>query len=280
MVQKRRKVVNRFTAYTPPVAEPRGVQGAGEDVPPELRRLWRLVTRARTGRPAGLDVERIVAAAVELADRNGIAGVSMTKVAESLGVTAMALYTHVGSKDQLLALMQDRASGLPPDPDPERGWQDGLMEWARALRRVYLAHPWLAELPILAPPLGPHQVAWMEAALQILEPTGLDWPEKLNTVDLLAGYVLQASRKAMELAAGRRARGVDRVHDERAYGRALGRLIDRERYPNVNALITSGLFERTTSAPSDPVDDPDFLFGLERLLDGIEVLCRRRRGEA
>jgi len=120
----------------------------------------------------------------------------------------------------------------------------------------------------------------MEAALQILEPTGLDWPEKLNTVDLLAGYVLQASRKAMELAAGRRARGVDRVHDERAYGRALGRLIDQERYPNVNALITSGLFERTTSAPSDPVDDPDFLFGLERLLDGIEVLCRRRRGEA
>jgi AcrR family transcriptional regulator len=253
---------------------------AADDVPIELKRLWRLTTRSRTGRPAELDVELIVRTAVDLADRDGVAGVSMTKVANRLGVTAMALYTHVGSKEHLLELMQDLASGLPPKPDPEQDWRDGLTVWAQALRRMYDAHPWLAELPIHGPPLGPHQVAWMEAALQVLEPTGLEWGEKLNTINLLAGYVLHSSRQAIDLAAGRQARKVDRVRDERAYGRALGKLIDRDRFPQMNALLTSGLFERTAPPPSDPAEDPDFRFGLDRLLDGIAKLCQSRQSEA
>jgi len=151
------------------------------------------------------------------------------------------------------------------------------LEWARALRRVYVAHPWLAELPILAPPLGPHQVTWMEVALQILEPTGAREAEHRRPAGRLrAPGEPQGHGAGCQVPGARRRPRPRRTRLRPGAGPAdrPGAVSERER------LVTSGLFERTTSAPSDPVDDPDFLFGLERLIGGIEVLCRRRRGEA
>ncbi|MFB4289794.1 TetR/AcrR family transcriptional regulator [Nonomuraea sp. ATR24] len=80
-------------------------------VPPALRRLWRLPESSRLGRPAALDVDLVVAAAVEIADRDGLGGVTIPKVAKSLGFTGMSLYRYVGSKDELLTLMADAAAG-------------------------------------------------------------------------------------------------------------------------------------------------------------------------
>lgn len=245
----------------------------GGEIPAELARLWRLTTQSRLGRPAELDVEKVVRAAVELADRDGIDGVSMAKLSQSLGVTSMAIYHHVSSKNQLLVLMRDLAHSDPPriDADPA-DWRGGLRQWARAMRTVHHAHTWLARLPIAAPPLGPQQVRWMEAALRALGHTGLDWGEKFGVLSLVSGYVVQTSRLDADLRRSRAERGLDQAQTQRAYGRALAALIDPDRFPEVTNLLASGLFERLPAEPSDlSADDPGFVFGLERLLDGIEA---------
>src|SRR5262245_41547129 len=130
---------------------------SGDDLPPDLRRLWRLEGAASgRGRPAALDIDRVVKAAVALADRDGLSGVTLPRIAKALGCSAMALYRYVGSKEALWALMCDLALGPPPaiDTRPEQ-WREGLEQWAVAERRLNHRRPWLARLPITGPPAGP-----------------------------------------------------------------------------------------------------------------------------
>lgn len=248
---------------------------ADQDEPPvELARLWRLpVPVSGLGRPAALDTERVVRAGVELADRDGLQGATLPKIAKELGVTAMSLYRHVGSKDELLVLMRDLAYGAPPEAvAASEGWRAGLRQWAVAQRMVNYRHPWLPRLPVAGPPAGPYEIAWMEAGLSVLCGTGLDWAAKVGCMLLLAGYVRQASLLNQDQAQGRSATGLSQEETERAYSRTLARLITPDRFPQMARLLSSGLFEAAQDgAYDDPVQDPDFVFGLERVLDGIAV---------
>ncbi|WP_158883246.1 TetR/AcrR family transcriptional regulator [Amycolatopsis anabasis] len=237
-------------------------------VPAELRRLWGRSEPARLGRPAELDVERVVAAAVALADRDGLAGVTLPKVAKALGFTSMSLYRYVGSKDELLVLMGDAALGDPPEIGAT-SWRAGLREWARAQWEVCRRRPWLARLPLPGPPPGPHHVAWMEVALRVLRGTGLGWAEKLGVLGLIGGYVRQNSLQAQDFATAR-AEGQDQADVERDYGRALSRLVDPDRFPEAAELFASGVFE---DPPPDGADD-EFTFGLELILDGVAAAVR------
>ncbi|MEV8436013.1 TetR/AcrR family transcriptional regulator [Actinosynnema sp. NPDC051121] len=242
---------------------------ANEDViPAPLRRLWRISEPTRLGRPPALDIDRVVTAAVEIADRDGLGGVTLPKVAQTLGFTGMSLYRHVGSKDELLTLMADHAIGQPPAADTG-DWRAGLRGWAFAQREVFQRRPWLTGVPLSGPPSGPNQVAWMEAALAILARTGLDWPHKLGVLALIGGYVVQSVRQHHELAAGRAA-GQGRADAERDYGRALARLVDAERFPETAGLFASPLFEAPPSdLPDSLIADADFTLGLDLILDGV-----------
>ncbi|WP_055703027.1 MULTISPECIES: TetR/AcrR family transcriptional regulator [Streptomyces] len=245
-----------------------------EDAPAELARLWRLRPSASgLGRPAALDTERVVRTGVELADRDGLQGATLPKIAKELDVSAMSLYRHVGSKDELLVLMRDLALGLPPRSvtEPE-GWRAGLREWAVAQRLLNHRRPWLPRLPLSGPPVGPHEVAWMEAGLGALSGTALDWAGKVGSLTLLSGYVRQVSLLSQEQERGRSGTGMGQAESERAYARTLARLITSERYPQTALLLSSGTFEAVPDdAYDDPSADPDFTFGLERVLDGIAV---------
>ena len=84
------------------------------DIPVELRRMWGLPSSSGLGRPAQLDLPRVLRTAVRLADRRGLEGVSLPKIANALGYTTMSLYRYVGCKDELLSLMRDFAIGDPP----------------------------------------------------------------------------------------------------------------------------------------------------------------------
>ncbi|SCE86715.1 regulatory protein, tetR family [Micromonospora viridifaciens] len=239
-------------------------------IPAPLRRLWRLPESSRLGRPATLDVDRIVAAAVEIADRDGLGGVTLPKVAESLGFTGMSLYRHVGSKDELLTLMADHALGAPPDLDTD-DWRDGLRRWAFAQRAVLQRRPWLTRVPTSGPPSGPHQIAWMEVALKIMSRTPLDWANKVGALMLISGYVVQSVRQHRELAEGR-AEGQGQADAERDYGRAMARLVDPARFPEAARLFSSMLFEAPPpDTPSTAIADADFSLGLELILDGVAV---------
>lgn len=225
----------------------------GSHVPPGLRRLWRVPAATQLGRPAELDVDRVLAAALVLADRDGLPGVTLPKVAEALGVTKMALYRYVGSKDELFTLLADYA--LPPPPDLDDDWRPALRRWAHGNRDVYRRHPWLAQIPFTGPPAGPNAIAWLDAALRALRGTGLDWGAKVGVVVLLGGWVRQAGNLAHEFPDHAQA------EIERDYGRALVELVEPERFPDAAAMFTSGVFEAT--------DDSDFDFGLEIVLDGV-----------
>ncbi len=243
-------------------------------IPAPLRRLWGIPESSRLGRPAALDVNRVVAAAVKIADRDGLGGVTLPKVAKSLGVTGMSLYRHVGSKDELLTLMADSAMGVPPEMDVD-DWREGLRSWAFAQRAVFQRRPWLTRVPVSGPPSGPNQIAWMEAGLAVLSRTRLDWAHKVGILLLISGYVVQSVRQYDELVASR-AEGQGQADAERDYGRALARLIQPERFPETARLLSSALFEASPSdTPDVTIADADFSIGLELILDGVAVRIER-----
>jgi TetR/AcrR family transcriptional regulator, tetracycline repressor protein len=118
--------------------------------------------------------DAIVTAAIGLLDREGLAALSMRKLAEELGTGAATLYWHVGSKDGLLDLVMDEiiGEGKVPDPDPPR-WQEQLKQIARDQRAAILRHPWIVRVSIGRIPMGPNALRYSERILAILRAGGL-----------------------------------------------------------------------------------------------------------
>ena len=245
---------------------------SGTGLPPGVETAWGLRERPGKGPRPGLSVDRIVRAAIELAAAEGIAAVSMSRVASSLGVSTMSLYRYVSSKDELLVLMEDTAYGMPPEgPAPEEeGWRAALAHWARSHRAVLYRNLWMLRIPISTPPITPHSVAWMERGLVCLRGTGLDEGEKLRIILLVSGFVRNEATLTADVEAAARASGRTADETMASYSRLLAKLTDPHRFPAVTAALASGALDRA--------DDPDeeFTFGLERVLDGIEVLVEAR----
>lgn len=243
-----------------------------DELPRSLEVLWGRTERRTRGTTQALSLERIVAAAIELADANGLHALSMAHLAERLGCATMSLYRHVASKDELLVFMMDAAPGKPPRIDAAvLGWRGGLERWARELRSVYFRHPWILQVAIGRPPLEPGQLSWVDCGLQTLANTGLSPNEQLSVILLVLNYV----RGEAQIRAGLRVTSGHsswNSQETRAwYGRTLARLIDAERFPALASVVAAGYF-----APSDDNADgtTDFDFGLARILDGVEMRLR------
>jgi AcrR family transcriptional regulator len=137
---------------------------------------------------ASLDQETVVDAAVSLADDQGLDAVSLRRVAARLGVTPMALYRYVESKDDLLDAMADRLYERLTLPCSEANWWEGLAELARSTRRVLLGRPWAA--PLFARPLaGPHAHAVDEALQGALRAAGFSAADAHELHDRLSNMV-------------------------------------------------------------------------------------------
>ncbi len=231
-------------------------------IPASLAAAWGLRGRPSRGPKPGLSLERIVDAGVQVASSEGLAALSMARVAQELGTSTMSLYRYVAAKDELLALMVDAALGPPPAPGPEAGWRRALSDWAWGYHQRLSAHPWTVRVPITEPPTTPNQVAWMERALWSLRGTGLGEEEKASVLLLLSGYVRNDATLTVELTAS------GFISDEAmlGYSRRLATLTDPDRFPAIHALLRAGVFDR-----ADP-PEKEFGFGLERILDGIEAL--------
>ncbi len=250
-----------------------------ELLPAAISRAWGLqAAPARGPRPA-LSAERIVESAVVLADTEGLAAVSMSRVATQLGASTMALYRHVAAKEELLLLMVDAAYGDPPPRDGAADgtgggtdggdWRAGMSHWAHSIRAVLHRHPWILGVPISGPPALPHEVAWMEQGLAAMRDTGLAEAEKLSVILLVSGFVRNEATLMAGLVAAQQT-GSATLEVMANYGRILSRVLDPDRHPAISAALAAGVFD------GDDPPDTEFTFGLERLLDGIEVLVRRR----
>ncbi len=204
-----------------------------------------------------LNAERIVVAAIALADEDGLPAVSMARVAKRLGFTTMALYRHIASKDELLALMLDAALVLEPE-EPASGWREGLEQWAWQILRVVRRHPWWLQVPVAPPPTGPNTFALMERGLRPLGETALDESTKAGMILLVNGYVMWQARLEIELTDA----GVE------AYRAAVEAGAD-ELSPHLQAMVDAGAFE-----DEEDTRDEDFAWGLGILMDGFAVKIR------
>ncbi|MEV0804571.1 TetR/AcrR family transcriptional regulator [Kribbella sp. NPDC050281] len=240
------------------------------ELPPDVALMWRLREAPRRGPKPSLSLDDIVRAAIEIADAdNDLGAVSMARVAERLGNSTMALYRHVKSKDDLLVLMSDAAIERP-DPMPEGvDWRTGLTFWADNVLAAIRKHRWYAKIPISGPPAGPNNLAWFDAALGVLNGTGLPEEAKVGVVMGLITYVQGQIRVAFDLAAG---------YDEnpaafQQFGATLRQVADPRQYPAVARLVEAGVFDEVGNFEDE--SDQDFDFGLQLYLDGVAAYIDR-----
>ena len=254
------------------------VMGASIRVDPALRRrsqlLWEDRTPATRGPKAGLTPEGVVQAAIEIADEEGLAAVTMHAVAAKVGLTTMAIYRYFPNKEALLDAIIDAGMGLPPRPtEPRDDWRSEVTRWAHAKRAMLIARPWLAELPFVAAPHGPNWLSWLEAVADSLSRTGITGVLVGQMLSIVDGYTRGASDTAISLARAERS-GTSTEQWAAAVGADLGRAIGDARFPAFAALLM---------APPDGKPwtmDESFDFGLQRVLDGIElfITSTTRRG--
>src|SRR4051794_25910795 len=122
--------------------------------------LWEPPAAGRRGPKPRVDRAQIVAAALRVADDEGIDAASMQRIAAEIGVTKMALYRHVPGRAELIALMIEAAMGRAPDTSGS--WRDGLRAWAEAMRVSFSAHRWLSAVASGARLIGPVELSWLE----------------------------------------------------------------------------------------------------------------------
>ncbi|MEV8441974.1 TetR/AcrR family transcriptional regulator [Actinosynnema sp. NPDC051121] len=245
-----------------------------------MRLLWRA---PGGGAGPGLSVDVIVDAAIEVADRDGMAALSMRAVGERLGRSAMALYTHVPSKAELLDLMYDRVLGeLRSEYALDDGWRAALRAWAVDAREFFLAHPWVLQVSQARPVLGPNEFAMLEALVAILRPTGLGRSVLRGVVGAVVQFVRGA---AGVIAEARRAAGETGMTDEEWWFSRAG--LFEEVAPDFAARfpLSAWLGEEEPPVVEGEEDVPylerdavgNFVTGLEVLLDGVEAAVARAR---
>jgi AcrR family transcriptional regulator len=247
------------------MTRPKASSDATPSVPPSVELAWGIRERPSKGPKRGLTLDLIVAAAVKVALTDGIGAVSMARVAADLGASTMSLYRYVSAKDELLMLMVDTALGPPPELSSAE-WRSGLATWAAAERAAYRRHPWSLRVPINGPPLGPNNVAWLNAALQCLAETNLSEQEKLSSVLLITGFVRNEATLTADFSAA------SAGHDATlTYGAILRYLTTPEQFPALHRTLQSGSLDDEEGMGNE------FDFGLERILDGIAVLMLSAR---
>lgn len=235
--------------------------------------LWGAAERGRRGPKPRFSVDDLVDAAIAVADAEGLAAVSMRRVAEAIGVSPMSLYTYVQSKAELTNLMFDRVLGEMQDPDPAEGWRACLSFVACQRWTLTERHPWVLDLAVHRPPLGPNLLARVEAMLVALDGTGLSDIEKDMVIDVLHNYIAGALHEAREAREAEQRTGLT---DEQWFSiaePALQARLDPDRFPAVKRL--GAAWWEARHELSDPVRR--FKQGLEVVLDGVAVFIASRR---
>ncbi|MYV99250.1 TetR/AcrR family transcriptional regulator C-terminal domain-containing protein, partial [Streptomyces sp. SID3343] len=194
-------------------------------------------------------------------------------IAAGTGFTKMALYRHVPSRAALVALMVDTALGAPAAPlapaarpfpgVPAGEWRERLAGWARAMLAVLREHPWLLAAMPGHRVLGPNETDWIESALVALADTGLAGDEQLDAVFLVVGHVRNVAQQSVSSPTAYRDEPEELMSSMVAG--ATGEHADR--YPALTAAVGS----------AEGARDNALAFGLDRILDGLELLIDRRR---
>jgi AcrR family transcriptional regulator len=157
--------------------------------------IWSRPERGSRGPTPTHSRDSIVAAAVALADAEGIAAVSMRAVAAALGTSAGSLYRYLSSRDDLLDLMTDHVVGeLRPYPPAQGDWLDTMLLLGRRQLALHRRHPWLLDVLQRATGIGPESLAWFDSCLRILEPVRSAVSAKFEAIAMMTGVVSLVAR--------------------------------------------------------------------------------------
>src|SRR5690606_37225167 len=246
------------------------------ELPRSLALAWGVAAHPQRGPKRELSIERIVEAAIAIADESGLAAVSMAAIANSLGFTPMSLYRYVSAKDDLVVLMQDHAVGVPfeaiRDTLLEHGWRAGLAAWAAGNVGVYREHPWVLDVPVAGVAATLHSAAWLDVGLETLAGLPLTEAEKLATVIVVMGQCRWQGLVERSYAEAARAAGGDLQAVDAGMEAMMRYFITPEAFPAIAQAVAQGAFG---------MDSPDpFAYGIERVLDGIEGYVAERAAGA
>ncbi|MFI6152465.1 TetR/AcrR family transcriptional regulator C-terminal domain-containing protein [Kitasatospora sp. NPDC051170] len=230
----------------------------------------------RGGGDGELGPDRIVLAAIRLADTEGLAALSMRRIATELDVATMSLYRHVPSKDELLRLMTGVcfAEQPLPAPPPPGQWREGLEAVARLQWAIYRRHPWLAStMSFTRPTLVADAALHTERSLAVLAGLGLSGEEMAQAAVTLAAFACGLAVHFEREVQAEQDSGMSA--DEWMDGRHGGEdhtelMTDTERFPMFESLHRGPEIDMSLNAL--------FEFGLVRMLDGIGALVGNRGG--
>ncbi len=255
-----------------------GDDEAFRNLPNAVRLSWGKVKQPKRGPKGELSIPQIVEAAIAIADRDGLGAVSMSRVAQSLGFTTMSLYRYVDSKDDLLVLMMDAACDIPLPPErPDEDWRQEMRDYVNATIQFIRDHPWFVDIPITSVPLTPNHLRIVDWGLRTMRNLPLNGYEKMSFVLLLSGYARNVGIVLRDMDRALKAGTAPDSFSGRGYTKELKLLVGPDRYPYLHPLVQSGVYTEE-SAEGNTVGD-DFLFGLERILDGIEVYLQGKQAE-
>lgn len=197
--------------------------------------------------------ERVLRAALAVADAEGLAALTMRRLGQELGVEAMSLYNHVESKDQILDGMLDLVAAEIEGPAEATGWRTGMRTQAISAHDALLRHPWAGMLWV-RPTIGPARMRHMDGVLRTLREAGFPLPlldRAFHTLENhITGHALQ--RVSFPLAEEEIAEGGARFLQQ----------LDVEAYPELAAHVRWHLDQSG--------GDDEFEFGLDLILDGLE----------
>ncbi|AKU15552.1 TetR/AcrR family transcriptional regulator [Luteipulveratus mongoliensis] len=225
-----------------------------------LELLWGLRTPAKRGPKAAFEVSDIAAAAVAIADADGVDAVSMEQVAARLGYTKMSLYRYVKSKSELLAVMIELAIDEPPDlTGVKGGWRAQARRWATLMWETWDRHPWVPVVTVGERAVGPNEVGWSVAGLSIFTGTALTRAEAVDAVALLSAHLHNSHAPSTA--------GSQPWTPELRADPVLADVMSRAGadYPALDHILKG----RAVSADRRT-------FGLERILDGIDQHLQKK----
>ncbi|MDX2261264.1 MAG: TetR/AcrR family transcriptional regulator [Gemmatimonadales bacterium] len=214
-----------------------------------------------TSRRSPLTRERVLRAAVRLADKQGLDALSMRRLAATLKVEAMSLYNHVANKDDVLDGMVDLIIGEITLPTPGDDWKAAMRARATSAHAVMLAHPWAPMLVVSRITIGPNRLRYIDATLGVLRQAGLSWAETDRAWTAMDSYIYGFTLQVQNFPI-----------DPEEYASAAASylpMLPAETYPYMHELskcVAEGSHDGTH----------DFGFGLELILDGLEGMMDDR----
>jgi AcrR family transcriptional regulator len=234
--------------------------------------IWGRPEWAGRGPVPSLSREGIAAAAVALADAQGIEAVSMRTLAAELGVGAASLYRYVARKDELIDLMVDAVMGRDLEFEVRGDWRADMRSIAHGLRTMTLRHPWMAIHGAGPRNFGPNTVRIYEEVLSAIDGLGLEIDEMLVMIETLDAFIRGRTLEDLSEQEAVRRSGLAQEEWMETQVPYISSLIESGRYP----LVTRVVLDARTPHDPDRLEH-GFELGLERVLDGLATMLPDER---